>query len=79
MSKPYTEIANQFEHAFSGKEPPLVFSRAIRLMKTKPDLCASLSAWDEMMWLVIEEYLNANGMPANDESFIYACALLEQA
>lgn len=80
MGKDYVEIGTCFEKALDGIPVALSFERAVRIMKTKPDLVARIPAWDEMMWLNVEEYLNSR-IPTpdadRDELFVRACALLD--
>lgn len=79
MSKDYVKIGTLFEQALEAEPLALPFSRAIGLMQTNPELVARIPAWDDMLWLCIEEYLN--GLPTQDtdknELFIMACALLD--
>ena len=78
QSKDYIQIGTLFEQALEGVSVAPSFERAVRIMKTNPELAARLPAWDEMMWLNVEEYLNSHTALDADkgEMFIHACALL---
>ena len=78
MNKDYVEIATRFEKALEGIMIDISFERAIRIMKNKPELVCRIPAWDDMVWLCIQEYLNNSPAITSDKEdiFISACALL---
>ena len=73
----YPEIADYFEKAFGSKSPPTAFKNAISLMRNMPDLCARIKAWDETIWSIIQDFLNAGGEVEHEDCFLQACSLLE--
>ena len=76
----YQNIGNAFKAATDGYALHPSFKTAIWVMMEKPDLASSIKAWDEMMWLCVEEFLNELKHPMQEESeqrFTHACALLE--
>ena len=73
----YPEVAKYFEYAFDGTEPPAAFAGAIKAMKTKPELCAKIECFEEAVWSIIQDFLNAGGDVKDKDSFVYAVALLE--
>jgi hypothetical protein len=77
--KDYVEIGACFEQALEGVPIAASFETAIRIMKKMPDLVSRIPAWDDMIWLNVEEHLNSDPSMDADraELFIHACTLLE--
>lgn len=74
----YPEIAEFFEKSLEGTTPPAELAGAIKAMKLKPELCEKIPVFDETVWLIVQEYLNSGGTPADEECFVHACRLLER-
>ena len=78
--KDYVKIGNAFSRAVEGYEVNVSFGTAIRVMQKKPHLAENIRAWDEMLWLCVQEFLNGLTRPMPEESqehFEHACAILE--
>ena len=74
----YPEIAEYFEAALDGIDPPAAFAGAIRAMKLKPELCERISCFDDTLWKIIQDYLNGGGAVKDEDCFIHAARLLER-
>ena len=79
MTKDYVEIGEHFTEALNDVSIDNSFKNAISGMKNYPHLVEKISAWDEMVWLCVEEFLNSGQMlgPGQKDHFTRACALLE--
>ncbi|GAB6170602.1 hypothetical protein JCM15765_08770 [Paradesulfitobacterium aromaticivorans] len=73
----YAEIADYFERSLGDAKIPPPFAGAIKAMKIRPDLCARIPGFDDTVFSIIEDFLNAGGAPVDLDYFIHAVALLE--
>lgn len=79
--KDYHAIGLAFERAIGNIQAGASFKTAILSMKKFPHLVEKISAWDEMVWLCVEEFLNSGHAELDEDAqscFFNACALLEQ-
>ena len=75
----YIKIGETFDIALEGYELHSSFRNAISSMMNYPHLVEKISAWDEMVWLCVEEFLNNLQAPMSEverDEFMHACALL---
>jgi hypothetical protein len=73
----YAAIASALGKAVEESDRPRALHGAIRAMQICPGTCARIRCFNDTLWEIIEDTLNANTRIKDTESFEHACAVLE--
>lgn len=73
----YPAIASMFAQAVAEPDRPQVLRGAIAAMQEFPEVCARIRCFNDTIWEIVADTLNAGVPIKNTEAFEHACALLE--
>lgn len=73
----YADIASDFSRAVEEPDRPKALVGAIRAMQTCPETCARIRCFNDTIWEIVADTLNAGVPIKNTEAFKHVCALLE--